>query len=261
MTIHLYKPLSFRLMAGCVGIVSVLLFSPGAWAISGDEVMRKVQDQARIHKTQKYDVYMEVFDSKDRKRERFFTSWKKVKGAASKSLVRFYQPADIKNTGLLSHGNDNRLGADQWIYLPAFKSVKKLSGADKHNSFMGSDFSNADVAGRTLKEDKHELLNEDDNAYYVVSLPVSAKDQYSKLEYKIHRDIFVPLEVIFYDRKGQKLKTLSNRKIRKVKGMYVVVESEMRNLQKNSRTNILIRSTDVGLRLNDSLFTTKGLRL
>lgn len=222
--------------------------------------MQKVYQQSRQHETQQFDIFMEIFDEQNRKRERFFTSWKKIYSDETRSLVRFYKPADIKNTALLSHSKDAQAGADQWIYLPAFKSTKKLSANDKRNSFMGSDFSNSDVAGRSLADDEHELTNEDDKNYYVLSRPVDPEDAYSKLEYRIHKDIFVPLEVKFYDKDGQLLKTLKNSKIQKIKGMYVVVDARMTNA-KGSYTNLLVRDIEVGQRMNDSRFTTKGLRL
>jgi len=241
-------------------LVSVLFFALPAWALNGEEVMEKVYEQSRQHKTQQFDIFMEIFDEQNRKRERFFTSWKKIYPDETRSLVKFYKPADIKNTALLSHSPDDQVGADQWIFLPAFKSTKKLSANDKRNSFMGSDFSNSDVAGRSLADDKHELTKEDDKNYHILSKPVDPEDAYSKLEYRIHKDIFVPLEVKFYDKDGELLKTLKNSKVQKVKGMYVVVDARMINA-KGGYTNLLVRDIEVGQKINDSRFTTKGLRL
>ena len=223
--------------------------------------MQKVQDQSRLHATQEYGIYMQIFDKNNRRRERFFTTRKKIKGIKNMSLVRFYKPSDIKNTGLLSLGSDDRAGFDQWVYLPAFKSIRKLSSDDKNKSFMGSDFSNSDVAGRSMKDDRHSMISEDAKNYYIRSVPVSGEDQYSKIEYKINKGIFVPDQVNFYDRKGRLLKRLKNTKVKKVKDMYIVTEASMTNEQSQGHTQLSVQEIKLGLNLNDNLFSTKGLKL
>ena len=253
---HAKKKLQIVLLAA-----AVLLFAPQAQALSAGGVMEKVQDQSRLHPTQEYDIYMQIFDRENRRRERFFTTRKKIKGVRNMSLVRFYKPSDIKNTGLLSQGSDDRAGVDQWVYLPAFKSIRKLSSDDKNKSFMGSDFSNADVAGRSLKDDRFSMINEDARSYYIRAVPISSGDQYSKVEYKINRKIFVPEQVVFYDRRGRLLKKLKNTKVKKIEGMYVVTESSMKNEQSLGYTRLSVQGVKLGLELKDSLFSTKGLKL
>ena len=70
----------------------------------------------------------------------------------------------------------------------------------------------------------------------------------------------MPIEVKFYDEKNVLLKTLRNKKIKKVKDMYVVVDSVMENTRSGGYTNLQVRSITLDKKLNDSLFTTKGLR-
>ena len=43
----------------------------------GVQIMEKVSKQSEIHKTQKFKVYMQILDAKDRKRERYFDYTKK----------------------------------------------------------------------------------------------------------------------------------------------------------------------------------------
>ena len=248
-------------------VLGTLLFPLTLAAYTPLEIMQKVQTQSRIHKTQKTDVEMKIFDSKNRKRERFFTSQKKNKTAKSgegltSSLIRFYRPADIKNTGFLNYSYDNKNESDQWIYLPAFRTIKKISSEDKNKSFMGSDFSNADVGGRTLTADVHTAYKKEtaDHAF-ILSIPKDKNDQYSKIEYKVSKKIWVIEETVFYDKSNKLLKTLTTNKVKKVKGMYIVTQSVMRNKKTNGYTTLDVLTADVGMKLSDALFTTKGLRL
>ena len=54
----------------------------------------------------------------------------------TRSLVKFYKPKNIKNTALLSYANKNEKTI-QWIYLPAFKSTKRLTTEEKNKKFYG----------------------------------------------------------------------------------------------------------------------------
>ena len=226
----------------------------------GYEIMKKVRDQSRIHKTQRSEVSMVIKDKKGRTRERFFNHLKKQKGKNSSSMVKFFQPSSIKGTSLLSKSNDEQLGTDQWIYLPALRSVKKLSSEDKNQSFMGSDFSNSDIAGRNLKQDQHRLLREDDKYFYIESKPKDTKDSYSRIVSKVHKKIYIPTEVKFYDKKKRHLKTMKNFKIKKFKGMYVVVQSEMKNLKTKGKTTLDVSKIKIGLNISDNDVGIRGLK-
>ena len=62
-----------------------------------------------------------------------------VSDDGDKSLSIFDEPADVKDTKMLtySHGLE---ADDQWLYLPALKRVKRISSRNKSGPFMGSEF-------------------------------------------------------------------------------------------------------------------------
>ena len=64
-------------------------------------------------------------------------------------LLFFLSPADVKDTGFLTFDYDDPdRDDDQWLYLPALKKTKRIAVGDKSGSFMGSDFSCADMTSR-----------------------------------------------------------------------------------------------------------------
>ena len=230
------------------------------WAQSGRIIMKKVQEQSRKHKTTKSNVYMLISDAKQRKRKRYFSSKRKIKGAVTNSIIKFYKPASVKGTGLLTVSNEKTSANKQWIYLPALRSLKQLSSGDKNKSFMGSDFSNDDIAGRELDRDKHTLKKTEGDFHYITSVPKGKSEAYSKLEVKVHSKINVVTKVVFYDRKGRKLKTLENQKVKKVKGMYMVVYSLMKNHISKGQTILKVSGIKVGHKIADNDVSIKGLR-
>lgn len=227
---------------------------------SGYSILQAVEQQSRLHKNQHYDIFMEIRDDKNRERTRHFSSWNKYKPNKSLGLVRFYRPASINGTSLLSSSVNDENTTHQWIYLPAFRSVKKLSNEDKHNSFMGSDFSNADIGGRNLNSDVHEIVSEDENYYIVESTPKSKNDPYGKLKYRVQKNVMVVKRVDFYDRDNNLLKILNNKKIRKHKGMYIVVSSTMKNPNTGGKTTLTVNKISTDIVKKDNFYSTRGLR-
>ena len=150
-----------------------------------------------------------------RKRERYFQSLHKIFPDRTKSLIKFYKPANVRGTGLLSENLDGEDETRQ-LDLPArLRSVKQLSVDDRHKSFMGSDFTNADISGRTVGQDEHEVLEDAGKIVTVRSVPKDGRDPYAYLETQVMMEILVPRQVTFFDREDRKIRTLKNQEIRK----------------------------------------------
>jgi len=233
-------------MRSACAALALLLAAAPALARDGAALMEAVHAQARQHRNQVMDIELVIEDARGRKRSRFFTMLYKIFSDQTKSLVRFYRPSNIKGTGLLSASHDAPgRPTRQWIYLPAFRTVNQLSSEEQQQSFMGSDFSNADIAGRRPGEDRHRIVSEEGRITLVSSVPVNSEDAYSRIESYILNDIEVPRRVVFYDRAGRKLKTLESLRFRKIEGMVVVMEAEMKNHQSGGRTLLTKRDVDV----------------
>ncbi|MEM1181540.1 MAG: outer membrane lipoprotein-sorting protein [Acidobacteriota bacterium] len=131
-----------------------------------------------------------------------------------KSLVIFDHPRDVKGTAFLtfSHidGDD-----DQWLYLPALKRVKRISSSNKSGPFMGSEFAYEDISSQEVAEYTYRYLRDEElngqSTYVVERVPVHPKSGYQRQEVWFDREEFRPLKTVFYDRKGDLLKTLEQQ--------------------------------------------------
>ncbi len=134
-----------------------------------------------------------------------------------KSLVVFRTPRDIEGTALLSHAQilepDN-----QWLYLPALKRVKRISSANKSGPFVGSEFAFEDFTSLELNKFDYSYIGEEQldqeglgelTVDVVERTPRYKNSGYTKQIARIDQDIFQIREVVFYDRRGDLLKTLS----------------------------------------------------
>lgn len=80
-----------------------------------------------------------------------------------KSIMFFQYPGDVKGTGFLTWDYDDpSRDDDKWLYLPAMKKTRRISGSSaKQDYFMGSDFTYDDMGSRHVDEDTHKLLGEE----------------------------------------------------------------------------------------------------
>jgi len=164
------------------------------------------------------------------------------------TMVRFGSPQDIAGTAflMLERGKDQ---SEQYIYLPGLKRTRRIAGREREGSFMGSDFTYADMQRVDDKYATHKRLPDEklgnDTVWVIEStLSTDAPLSYGKIVTWIRKTDYIALRTKFFDRKGQLLKTLYSRRVKEIEGKPVVVEARMQNQQTNHITDLFIDSIE-----------------
>lgn len=207
---------------------------------------------------------MTLIDKRGRQRVREVIFYSKDDGQDTKTLIYFRKPADIKGTGFLSYEYDDpQKDDDRWLYLPALKKVRRISGTSNNDYFMGTDFTYDDMGKRRVDEDTHQLLREekkDGNKCWVIeSIPKDKDYLYSKRISWIRQDSLCEARVEYFDRRGSLLKTLTVPEQRKQDGFWTAFKMVMDNTQKNHKTILEITGMHYNQGLKDSLFRVSTL--
>jgi hypothetical protein len=197
------------------------------------------------------------------KRERAMEVIGRRKQGLFQTLVRFSAPQDIAGTAflMLERGKDQ---SEQYIYLPGLKRTRRIVGREREGSFMGSDFSYADMQRIEDRHAKHTRLPDEklgnDSVFVIEStLNADAPVPYGKVVTWIRKTDYIALRTRFYDRSGKLVKTLYSRRVREIDGKQVVVEARMQNQQNNHITDLYIDSVDRRDDLSDANFTPAAL--
>ncbi|ETR70998.1 MAG: hypothetical protein OMM_02815 [Candidatus Magnetoglobus multicellularis str. Araruama] len=106
------------------------------------------------------DMEMQLIDHRDNIRTRRIRLYSKDYGKDVYAIQFFMSPSDVKNTAFLSYDYDGSKDDDQWLYLPALRKTKRIAVDDKTSSYMGSDFSYADMTKIELENYHFKLLEE-----------------------------------------------------------------------------------------------------
>ncbi len=177
------------------------------------------------------------------------------------SLVRVLEPRKDRGNGTLT--NDNEM----WSYSPKINRVIKIPSSMMGQSWMGSDFSNNDVAraDEIIDEYDHSLLGTDESngmvVYEVESVPhEDAAVVWGKEVLKIREDNVV-LSHRFYDQDGELVKAMEALELGEMGGRVVALRQRMAKVDAEDEwTEIRLESIEYDVELRDSLFTLSNLR-
>jgi outer membrane lipoprotein-sorting protein len=146
-----------------------------------------------------------------------------VKDDGDKNLAIFETPADVKGVAFLSHTHI-RKADDQWIYLPSLKRVKRIAAANKTAPFMGSEFSFEDLASPEVEKYTYKYVGEEtvgsQASFLLERYPAYKHSGYSRQLVWVERDRYIALKIEFYDRRGEKFKTLVSSGFKRYLGRY-----------------------------------------
>lgn len=137
---------------------------------------------------------------------------KSGRGNGDKSLIQFFSPGDVDGTALLSHAKV-RAADDQWLYLPGLSRVKRISSANKSGPFVGSEFSFEDLTIAELGKFKYRYLEtkvvDGMEMDILECVPAYNRSGYSRVLCHFDTRTHQPRKFVFFDRGGQRLKTLT----------------------------------------------------
>ena len=172
-------------------------------------------------------------------------------------LVRFLSPADVRGVGFLRLA-DNRL----YLYMPAFRKVRRIASSVKNENFMGTDFSYEDMSrGKYAKDYAAELLPEKNGQYVLELRPrPGAGVGYGKLILYADKENYVTRKVEYYDRADSQEKVMTVDEVEKIKGYWIGRRMEMHSLKSDHRTVLELSEVDFDRDLADDFFSERNLK-
>lgn len=236
----------------CTLILFLLSFK--AHGITGKEVLDKVAETRNAPSDTAYEAEMILIGKDGSEKKRLIKYY--LKGD-DKSLMRFLSPADVKGVAFLALSDEQ-----MYIYMPAFKKIRRIASHMKHDNFMGTDFSYEDM-GETDYEDKYsaKILSEEEKEYILEAIPKEGSDVgYSKLMLWIDKERWLMDKVEFYDKKGKLLKILTNTGKEKIQDYWTHTNMEMHNVVDQHKTIFKLIKVEFDTGLDDDFFSQRYLK-
>lgn len=156
---------------------------------------------------------------------------------------------------------------EQWLYAPDSKALRRVAERDPTLSFLGSTLTLGDITQRAADHDTHRLIGVDRSfsgeAWLIESVPKKADPQYSKRISRFTKtpswDTCVKEQVVYYDRKGIKLK-VQDIKWQQVDGAWLWSHVDVVNTQDQRASVFDITDVRINTQLEEGLFTDRTLK-
>lgn len=178
-----------------------------------------------------------------------------------KSLVRITAPIKDKNAGTLL------IDEDMWSYAPKINRVIKIPSSMSNQSWMGSDFSNNDIARADdiIDRYEHSIINtkkvNGKLIYTIKSVPhEDAPVVWGKEVLTVNQDhVFLKHE--FYDQDNKLIKTLTATDIVIIDGKHISLKQRMQKSDlENEWTEFHTTKIKFDIKLEENTFTLLNLR-
>ncbi len=257
------------LLPGVIVVPQVHAAQDGA--VTGEDVVKNC-DYKNPGNDQRSKLAIILKDSSGSERKNVYLRlWKDYKGAegvADKMILFTEYPPDAQGAAFMrwAFTRESDKNADQWIYLPALRKIRRVSIRDPGDSFLGSDLTYADISGRAWDEDEHKLLRTEpanNNEFYVVeSTPKEKSPLYSKrLSWFLKTTAWegcIKARVDYYDKRGDLLKR-QNLRWQKVGAAWVWDKVVVQNVQTLHSSLFEVTNVEINVGLQDGLFAERTL--
>lgn len=186
-----------------------------------------------------------------------------VLGDGDRTLNVFTSPPDVSGTAVLTFSHP-KAPDEQWILLPALRRVKRIATNNKSGPFLGSEFSFEDLGGAEVDKYTYTFVKEDSldgRPCFLLELkPTYEYSGYSKLLQWLDKEMYQPLKIEYYDRKGDLLKVLAFSDYEKFLGKHWRAKTmEMRSNISKRKTILLWDNFKFRTTLKESDFTVSAL--
>jgi hypothetical protein len=237
--------------------------------LTADAIARRV-DERDTGRDSRLTMTMRLFDRQGRARERALTvlGLRGQGGTGDRVLVRFSYPNDIAGTGFLvweRPGGDD----DRFLYLPALGRVRRITGAERQESFVGSDFTYEDIGGRALEDYGYALVEENSSwtdaagarhaAWRLESRAKDANATFPRVVSTIRKDNFVVVGAEVFNRRDERAKTYQVTALSQVQGIWTVMASTMSSAIDRTRTELAVREARYNTGLAEKDFSRREL--
>ena len=233
-------------------MAAVLLAGSIAWADKGIDYVRKVDANMQAGKDLTSTSTTTIISSGGTKEARTMKMYRK----GEKKLFFFKSPPGVKGVAFLSLSDDR-----MYLYMPAFKKVRRIASSAKGGSFMGTDMAYEDMATTDYtKKYNVKFVSEDaKEARLILTAKPGTDAAYSKMDSIIDKVHWVRKFSKVYDKSGKLLKIMKMENVKVIGGYPVPTHIDIKNVQTNHQTIIDQNDTHFDTGLKESLFSKRRL--
>ncbi len=180
----------------------------------------------------------------------------KAARSGNKQLTEISAPADMKGTKVLI-----KSPTEMYIYLPAFKKVRRIASHVTEQGFLGTALSQRDMAITRYGEYYTATIGKRAGGKTTLKLTAKAGSHapYSKIEMVVQDKRSVPVELRYFNEDGKHIKTETRSKYKCKKNICAPGRMKMVDHTRGVTSVLKLRKHKVNPKLSKSLFSKRQL--
>jgi hypothetical protein len=248
-----------RMLAGLAALLAMLAAPPLA-AQDARQIVQESQKRSEAV-SQRYEGLLQVFEAKGKIADKRWIFVRLGSHGASKSIVRFTAPAEVKGVALLILNHPDR-ASDQWMWTPALGRERRIALQDRSTRFFGTDFSFEDLEERDVSQYDYSLLGEqaiDGAPCWRIESKPRKSSQYTRSEIWVRKDTYAFAQIENYVR-DQLVRRLKYSDFVNQQDIWTARNLDMTDFRRKSRTVLKLERLQYNVPLKDEDFTLQALR-
>jgi hypothetical protein len=234
---------------------------------SAYDIIKKADDRNSVNfEFQEYDMVLVAPDKSEKVRK--LKMWSKRDKEYDKALIRFTYPGDIEGTSLLSLIERKSDNENQWMYLPAYRKLRRVGGTERGDRFVNTELYYQDLRSIRVDDYAYQMLGKEKcgkaECYKIESKATNETLKkewpYSKVIIWVRTDNYFRIKYRFFDKKDAELKEFRYKKISKVSDTAWRAELMLiNNLQTKRSTKLKTIKREVNKTISDDVFSPRSL--
>ena len=238
----------------------LLLCQRACLAQDARQIVAESENRSRS-KSQQYEGTLEVIGASNKVSVKRWEYRRIGSFGASKAILRFTAPAEVKGVALLIVNHTDR-ASDQWMWTPAIERDRRIATQDRSTRFFGTDFSFEDLEERDVDQFDYKLAGDDtiDGAacWKIESKPKQSKSsQYTSSLVWVRKDNYVAAQIESYD-KDKLIRRIHYSDIQNVSGIWTPRTVEVFDANRKSRTVLKLEKLEYNVPMKDEDFTLEA---
>ncbi len=253
----------------------------GQARLAAADVARRVQDRD-TGRDSRQTLRMKLVDRRGRTRDRALEvttlRGRSAPGAArtapdgDRLLIRFTEPGDIRGTSFLVWEHP-AAEDERFLYLPSLGRVRRIAGGETQDSFVGSDFTYEDIGGREFDEYSYAFAGPDGEsaswtppgggaaapAWRLESKRRDTSVPFPRVVSLVLKDSLVVVQAEIFNRRNERQKVYTVRRLERIKGIWTVMDSQMTNALEKTSTDLVVAQADYNVGLEEADFSRREL--
>jgi outer membrane lipoprotein-sorting protein len=224
-------------------LILLTLLWATAFGLSGQEVLDKVEASLTGYSDQSAtaEVTLGKIDG-GVEETRIMKLWSAGK---NRRVVKFASPPNVRDIGILVKSSD-----EMYIYLPAYKKVRRIQGSMKDQNFQGTDFSYREIGSFEYSDNYDSRVVKEDEKNITLELTKKPNSDafYTRIIMYVDKEHYLPLKLEMYVKEeARKVLTILQRE--KKEKYWILTHIRMEDLLKKHYTEMKMKDVifDTGL--------------